>query len=320
MRTTATIWALLGLLACTVDRGGLTPTCTPACGADETCASGVCRPSLDAGIDAGGLDASFDAPFDAALDGGVDSGVDAGVDAGPDDTGVDAGTPWDPTRIPGVRAWFRADLGVEGSGGFVDTWRNQVGATGDCTATAAARPRVVGSGFGSSSAPYVESDGVDDVLVCRDLDLGAPPGSLLGYSMVIVFDELSRADNAIITGVGYFTSPAPRLRQKTTSFAQLVNAPLNVVSSAGDDDRPHWVVGEADGASQRLFVDGALVDSDPTTAVLNAVPNPTNLTVFGAAGSGYARLRVAELIVSTSPISASDRDELSTYFATRYGL
>jgi hypothetical protein len=139
--------------------------------------------------------------------------------------GRTGGQRFDPSKLPGLQLWLRADRGLYqdsalttpavADGDPVGGWKDQSGQGRHATqATAAARPTLVLGPTGLGGQRALLFDGVDDQLLLGDLSAGFPSAGTLFYlyaqgggtGRFTVFDHNNGANNSLtrFDGAGYF--------------------------------------------------------------------------------------------------------------------
>lgn len=237
--------------------------------------------------------------------------------------------PWDPSFLPGVALWIRADRGVTADGGHVSTWKDLVGAHDLAQVESAKRPTLVLGHASFNNEPATDFDGTDDVLSTSDrLDLSK------GFTVA----QVLRFDGWTSKYTGPF-----RLGTTPTSGGTLVFYSLGgilVWSMDGGGDTAYWkaspgaltlggtysLLVQYDGTdrSRRVFVNGADRTAWGSFTGTWTLPAPDAFHVgvgYGGehgATAGPMDGQIAETVVVTRVLSDDERARLDTYLRARY--
>lgn len=210
---------------------------------------------------------------------------------------------YDPAAIPGLAArWRAADITGLVDGDPVASWTDSVAGIVASQATASAQPTYAAVGLGGK--PAVQFDGTDDSLVSGQI-------SESNYTVAVVV-QLNTSSIGYRTILNQTcTSGSWSLRSysgNNTGIQFLFNSGLG---SSVDKTKPHLVVGEA--PSQVGWVDGTS----------NWSGSSQSFTLDGgtlAVGDGSWSGTVAEILVYSRYLTATERGQLDSYVQDFYGI
>lgn len=213
-----------------------------------------------------------------------------------------------PAELPGLAAWYRADLVVE-SGGAVSQWTDRSGNGYHLTqATGTLQPSLVTTG-GPNDQPFIRFDGVDDYLR-NATGLGAQPTHMF---LVCVMSRSAPGTALTVTDGGATNTRRIYNPTNATTINMFAGA---VLSRAGAASGATWQVIEAlfNGESSKLRTHGTAYATGDAGA-----GSDTGL-VIGAIGglTSWADCDVAESIVVAGALSDGDADATMSYLTARY--
>jgi hypothetical protein len=251
-------------------------------------------------------------PDDADTDNdGIPDGLE--VHLGTNPTVADSATI--PAGVSGLRLHLKADTGVTLDGSSkVSTWADQSGLGNDATqSTAASRPGVTASAI--NGLPAIQFDGSNDFLTFGNFMSGATAGEAF---IVLKSDEESSGGTSrglwrlSSAGGSYYPYPGTSAISEdfgSSTFA-ILGDPLpaltaynlyNVNSASGS-----WVI--------------RLNGSRLHTSTANTVAFHTAPYLGRSAGTSAWYGGIAEMLVYNRVLTASEREAVGAYLATRYAL
>jgi len=214
-----------------------------------------------------------------------------------------SGAPWTPADIT-TAAWYDATTGVSDTAGAVDQWDDQSGNNNDLTQTSTNRPTTNSQTLNGLNV--IDFDGVNDSLF-HSTSFATQPTS---FAAVFVRD-VSGADHTVFDGI----SGRNMLRLRSTdvlavfagSFVGTDSITTGAILASGVFD---------DGSSEIRLNGGTAVSGTAGTQDFDG-----GLRV-GASTTGTAQLlngKIAEIVITNSDLSESDRQKLEGYLAHRWG-
>ncbi len=242
-----------------------------------------------------------------------------------------------PDQLDGLALWLKSDVGVTYDNLGVSRWSDQSGLERDGVQdNAVSRPAFVAHGLGQR--PVLRFDGVDDRLAIEDLNFSAAQNGVTIYAVarstsnaaqvVISFDDEQYWELLLSQG----DANAPRAQWRTAdSTATLHTLPSTLRLS---DTRWHVLAGwfEAGAApDKQLLVDG-VSNAQATAHGGNSLGAGATRFGFLGVGSqaagfdgaveadGFLAGEIAEIVLFTRALDATEREQLDVYFSQRYGL
>jgi hypothetical protein len=216
------------------------------------------------------------------------------------------GDPWTPADIT-TAAWYDATTGVSDTAGAVDQWDDLSGNNNDLVQTGTNRPTT--NSVTLNSLNVIDFDGSNDSMA-HTASFATQPAS---FAAVFVRDT-SGADHTIFDGEG--ASGRNMLRLRSTNVLAIFAG-----SFLGTDSittGPMMASGVFDDGSSEIRLDGGTAVSGTTgTQDLDG-----GLRV-GASTTGASQLlngKIAEIVITDTALSTSDRQKLEGYLAWRWGL
>lgn len=216
-----------------------------------------------------------------------------------------SGDPWTPADIT-TAAWFDATVGVNDSSGNVDQWDDQSGNNNDLTQTSSARPKT--GTHTLNGLNVIDFDGSNDSMF-HSTALTTQPAS---FAAVFVRDA-SGADHTVFDGIS--GSGRNMLRLRSTDVLAVFAG-----SFVGTDSITTGAMlasGLFNGSSSEIRLDGGTaVTGDSGSEDLDG-----GLRV-GANNSGGPQLldgKIAEIVITDTDLSTSDRQKLEGYLAHKWG-
>jgi regulation of enolase protein 1 (concanavalin A-like superfamily) len=239
--------------------------------------------------------------------------------------GSQASFVWSEMPVDGLRAWFRADQGVSGSGVGVQRWADQSGGGVDAVqASEGRRPVVVEDAVGGR--PAVMFDGADDFLTF--------PLGLNGWSQMTMV-VVSAASDLAMTGSWNGAERAPLFWNETAWWGAVHLSPFDAhVRYRFGTEEPNNLPGFArpqalggrfsvtmarkDAGHESLFVDGQLaMEQSGRRAALSGI-HPVGNLGRGFNDNTFFRGKIAEVFVYDRAIGATERAQLEQYLQDKY--
>lgn len=220
-----------------------------------------------------------------------------------------------PTDIAGLKLWLRADMGVTESGGAVSAWADQSG-TGDTNknvvqGTAANKPTYTASHASYGNKPAIVFDLDDQLLSAAWAVALAQP-----LTLFLAGHTTTRTTNHYM--FDNRTDPSQcALYDSTAGSGVTIYAGAAIAAAVASTD-PKITCCVFNGASSTI-----LVNQKTAQATGNAGANGltgTSIGNYAAGGSFGNNGPVAEVIVYSGALSASDIDRVMDYLGARYGI
>lgn len=221
------------------------------------------------------------------------------------------GAPWTPGRLrgDGLGLWLRADLGLTLNGSAVTTWADQSGNGNDFTdgGSAARRPAYSATSF--NSRPGITFDGSSDYLThATNYTFGA------ATTIILVATPATSATAYILSGSGAnfgFISNFASVWLELFNGADRKNfaVPTSVTKYTA-------TVTQTDASALTWRRNGAQVNTAAPAVTLSG----KTLNTIGAAtgGTNHCNAVIAELIICTRVLTASEIANAESYIQTRY--
>lgn len=218
----------------------------------------------------------------------------------------------------GLQLWLRADVGVTKDGSdVVDQWKDLSGNDHHFSqATTSAKPLWTSAAIGS--LPSVNFDGSSDYLSAGDVELHSNSEGMTVFAV-------RRADDTAYRGLlsKYWSNQRVWILSTTSFILQESSGSYNGNTNADrasttldQVDSAVWTPGEAG----QIWENGSLMGT-ATTAVTDLTETTAPLYLGRIADFGnYFDGDVAEMIVYNRALSNTERIEVETYLAQRYGL
>jgi hypothetical protein len=210
-----------------------------------------------------------------------------------------------PTSVGSLMQWIRADLGITLNGSTVSAWADQSGSNNHyLQGTASRQPTVLASAL--NGQPAVRFDGSDDLMSCAGFALSQP------YTVVAVA-AMRRNVGGMITWGGlnvYLYHPSNGWR--------IYGGTSQIDTAIAPYDNYYIVAGMFNGASSSIFKnnDAAVTGSIGTDGFSGA----TIGNYFTGADLYCEQLDLAELLIYSKALSASEWSTVRTYLNARYAI
>jgi len=214
---------------------------------------------------------------------------------------------WDPSDLPSLAAWYRADLGVTESGGNVTAWADQSGNSRDLSGGS---PDLEATG-GPNSTPTISFvAGNSDILSCTFTGLSHP---------LHLFAVMRATTVSGVAGLITGSTSGQRFHdtQSPSPLMYFGGSLLQPGTGWTDDSNHHLWEYRVNGTSSSIIRGATTMigtGSSPGTTAL------AGLTLGQLPGFGYGSMKLAELILCNADISGTDLTSLRSYVNGRYGL
>lgn len=225
--------------------------------------------------------------------------------------------------IPSIIAWWRGDDVVQASGA-ISQWNDKSGNGNHLAQATAGQRATYVAADGTIGRPCGDFDGTDDKYLLNGLGVdGGAAGDYTEYTVFAVFKfdgtgnygllECTDVSQAGFSGLDLFHDGSG-MQFAAPSGAKECAAAYTATTWA-------WVLGIHYGGSRRLYVNGALVDTD--TGADN--PNALVLAIMGALWNGgtpqyFLDGRIADMMLIGSALTPNQRKAFAHYVNTLYGL
>lgn len=230
----------------------------------------------------------------------------AGVFAGGTYSGGSQQIPavWSPLKLPTIRYWWRADLGVTTATG-VSSWVSQVGGVSAAQATGSKQPTV-----NAADAAYGGQSTLSFALASsQELRFTASPTTPQPVTVYLVGQSGA-------SGAQYFFGNGTSINMGYAGH-YFVDAGTTLFGT-NNSASPQAFCGVFNGASSALYVNNS------QTANASGQSGATNLTgttgIGSAVGGVFLNGKIAEIIIDAASDSAATRATVFAYFAARYRL
>ncbi|GAC1467449.1 MAG: hypothetical protein NVSMB9_09070 [Isosphaeraceae bacterium] len=228
--------------------------------------------------------------------------------------------PFEPTILPGLSLWLRADVGVYAdlskttpatNGNAVAIWADQSGNGRDTSqATVSARPLLRATGYGGS--PALQFDGISQTLLTSVL-----PQASTVYTFCVALQVNDTSGSRCLVYNGALGGSG--------GYGLYVKSPNRVVAHQGYSlfsdgpatlDRELWSA-TMQTSTLSVYVNGR---SQFTTATAGVIaPAGSSFTLGSFLGNTeYAAVTIAEVLLWSRVLSDVDRRQVETYLNTRY--
>jgi len=223
-----------------------------------------------------------------------------------------------PVEIPfptltNLRGRYRADLGITLVGPDVDAWADQSGIGNDLSAPAAgARPLYVASGFNGSPYPYLELDGTAERLTRTVMSWG---GVTTSYSLAFIMQVVTASATDILFQYAgsYPYGPGAAGGQLSMNDNGAVSTSTTAITT------PKLIAFTKGGGSQTVYV-GETQEDDDANATAGEADGGSISIGAQSSGANFFNVRIAELILMRSKLTAAERTALYAYARARYGV
>ena len=223
-----------------------------------------------------------------------------------------------PTDIAGIDLWLRADLGITLNGGDVSAWADQSG-TGDANknaaqAVGASQPLYVASDAGYNGQPTIQFNGLTDFLFSA---AWSTPPTTVG-SMFIVGE--CAIDTVRVFGCLHSIGGIGELYNNgigSTDLHYYQGSDFAVVGEAALNAKHVYLV-DRNGASTSVYQDAktALTTGNGGSGACERVVIGSNALAASLPLDG----KIAEWIMYTRILDATERGQVLDYLGARYGV
>lgn len=214
-----------------------------------------------------------------------------------------------PTSITGLKVWLKADSLGLADGTSVSSWSDSSGSGNNVAQATSGNQPVYKTGIVNGN-PIVRFDGVNDLLATSGSIAVSQPFTL--FAVFKVPASAPAGNQAVVCG----SNPYPGFFLNPTNGPLMYGGTSNV-GSGTYDGAFHYFTGIFNAASSVFYRNGVSAGTGN--------PGTGGFGTFGvgslADGSGqrYAG-DVAETLLYNSSLSATDRGNVESYLATKYGL
>jgi hypothetical protein len=240
-------------------------------------------------------------------------------------------SPWSPSDLPAVQAWFKADAipEVDRVGNLVSRWVDSASSgLFPVTATSTARPAFVANAI--EGKPVVRFDGVNDGLNrgASALVNNANGGMMIAVRRHSAVPTTTRTVAFLATGSST-ANPRLTLRSSATGLPQSVarrldanaNVTVNAATAVPTTFQLHAIDANFVQGTLAQWVNGTAAGTATMTTGLTSNTNAAGFGIGrGASAANYFAGDIAEVIVVRGAVSTADRQRLEGYLAHRWGL
>lgn len=223
---------------------------------------------------------------------------------------------WSPLELPNLRAWYRGDTTVGGAS--VTTWTDKK--DGAYNLTGGVAPSLVAATINGNSHNVVRGNGTTQYLT----EATMPHSD--GEHIVIVMSKVSLTFGDVVYDTAG-TAAGMRLRHGGTGDELTMHVGAGTITSTGwDETAGVWRVIESiwgDTNSSLLMRNYSTADDVPDTAAVLSPAASSGFRLFSVGGGtpgNYANDDIAEIIISSAPITGADYVSLKAYTLARYGI
>ncbi len=213
--------------------------------------------------------------------------------------------PWTPASIAGIEHWYRAADESYADNAPVSIFTDRVGSA-HLQASGSARPTFKING----GDPYIEFDGVDDLL-----SLNPAWPALTDCSICMVYEIVSDVaiyDRFLSSYTWEIMAPGTN---SVSRFNSAGGAALDVATPSRPTGFRAAFFERVGTASKYRYAGNEVAAADGTTAFHQGA------AIGGAMfGGNYANIRVKELMACSSGLSGGEYSNLMSYLLTRYGI
>lgn len=216
------------------------------------------------------------------------------------------GAPWTPANIT-TAAWYKATVGVSDTAGAVDTWNDQSGNGHHLTQTGTNRPTT--NSVTLDGLNVIDFDGSDDYMLNTDNILSGSSSFVAMYVR-----DVASADHSVFDGV---SADRMLLRLRSSDVLAIFSG-VGFVGSDSITTGPAMASGYFDGSSSEIRLNGGTaVTGDPGSATSELAGG---ITVGASSGvSQEFNGAIAEIVITSGLLSASDMQKLEGYTAWEWG-
>jgi len=217
------------------------------------------------------------------------------------------GASYSPSQLAGVAHWYRSDLGVTQSGGFVSQWSDQIGTAHLVQGTGANQPA-----YNATDAAYNNQPTLQSTAVNMFLASGAA-ASTQAFTIWLV-GEFSTASGTMV-GLVVGASARPAIYRAGGNVTIDANTVLGSgVSSAAK----HATLGVYNGGSSFVGVDNWLTGGVSGAA---GAANGIAIAVFAYTNGTFGTVgKCAEMIIQSGTPTAAEKTAMAAYFTARYAV
>ncbi|MEI6767241.1 MAG: PKD domain-containing protein [Bacteroidota bacterium] len=228
---------------------------------------------------------------------------------------------YNPTSIPGMKLWLKADDGVSQNGGLVTDWYDKSGNNNNANQTIAAdRPHYKASVDTLNGLPAVYFDGSTKFF--NGTTISAIDSSGLTLFVVASGDNVATGSSFGLFSINTGTTGLSLARYKPSNSLKFNNKTFGVSSSTnslpatGYNPAMLGVV-KTYGAKADLFINGGL-DGTSTNAGLSGPFTNADYKVGCIGTTNFYKGNIAEIILYGSALSTTDRKNVETYLRYKY--
>lgn len=224
--------------------------------------------------------------------------------------------------------WLRADAGVTSSSGNVSTWSDQSGNGNDATqSTGALQPSLVAGTINNAVLPTVTFDGSSQYMSSAsdfaNLTSGASifavinPTSSVATGTPCAYGNASNSDAIFPQTVG----TQAKLNVYNSSTASSVTTTDNPLSTGSYQLLEETFAPGSSTGTGTVYVNGTQhVQSTSMVQTMTNTTRSSNTLGVGIGLSNYFQGGIAELLVYSAPLTASQRASVESYIYSKYAI
>jgi len=222
--------------------------------------------------------------------------------------------PFSPTDIAGISLWLKADAGVTVSGGFVTAWADQSGNGNNCSS-----PN--GVVLNSSPFPSLYFDGDNsesEITLHEDVFNGFSALSLFAVWNITDGDNLGILGSTNYSNFEIVTQDGSVVRMRNNNYASNINT--GGLWYAEEFSLSTITADSAGGGSGTARRNGSATGVNFVPANSEALQGGQTYKIGVYAGTAFAYLSLAELIVYSQKLNGSQINQVEGYLNTKYAI
>lgn len=234
-----------------------------------------------------------------------------------------------PQQASNLLLWLRSDVGVTYAAGKVSAWADQSGNSNNASqGTGNLQPALTTGAINNSILPAITFNGTSQYM-----SMGADFANLTtGASIFLVLDPTSSSGTGDPCAFGNAANSDAIFAQTVGQNAKLFTYHGSTSSSVATTNTPltissyqllemTFLQGSGSGTGTgTIFVNGTQEKQSTTMQNLNNVSRTKNYVGTGIGLTNYFQGSIAELLVFSAPLSASQRASVESYVLSKYAI